>query len=53
MQFKRLRLPIQLAAFLVLVFGQAATTEDRGLDGLTFTDKDPAFAKLRQMGFKR
>ena len=35
MQFKRLRLPRQLAAFLALVFGQAATTEDKGLDGFT------------------
>ena len=47
MHFKRSVTTLQLAAFSALVFGQAVTTEDKGVDGFTLTDKDPAFAKLR------
>ena len=46
MQFKRLATTLQLAAFLALVFGQAATTEDKVVDGFTLTDKHVAFVKL-------
>ena len=49
MQFKRLATTLQLAAFLALVFGQPATTEDRGVDGFTLTDREAAFAKLREI----
>ena len=62
MQFKRLATTIQLAAFLALVFWTSydapeamssaeayRKSEDSGVNGFTLTDRDAAFAKLREI----